>query len=472
MIIETLKQLVDRFRQTLAFAKRNECIWDPATGQCFSKLINQKLLEFENNTHGCGDPVKIAQEALKACCDFYQADWCCVLGVNEDLGVLLPFWWHIVKGPENLEDLMQVGELAENGQRWMEALRQNKTLMVPDIEVLKKTVPEEYRIYKEREICCVMGVPFHKRSSGFVLVANPRRYFGKPDFVQRVTYVIASEVNEKKLLDKVNAAAAAGREIMNPNDVRINLFGGLEVITFKGKLTEKEICTGKGCEVLVYLLLNRGRKLMAKDIAEKLRPTEYQDDQCVSKVRGNVFSLRRKLDHVLLDEGVNLLQTLPKGGYELNPALNITMDLDEFNEYYTAADKMAGTASKIEVLKKAAALYKGSVFTPAATEQWLVEHDNLYRLRYYKIMDELFTLLDKEGAYADLYEYSMVALKIDDTNVDFWYWNILSLRRSGSMQLARKEFGTAKDVLPDEEFQELILMLQEENSKKACGLNV
>ena len=52
--------------------------------------------------------------------------------------------------------------------------------------------------------------------------------------------MLVSEVNEQKLLDRMKMSVAP-KMIQTDNEVIINLFGGLEIYTSKGKLTEAEV---------------------------------------------------------------------------------------------------------------------------------------------------------------------------------------------------------------------------------------
>ena len=47
----------------------------------------------------------------------------------------------------------------------------------------------------------VLGAPYHKRSSGFLVVRNPMRFRKHISFLQVLTYVVASEVDEQKLIE-------------------------------------------------------------------------------------------------------------------------------------------------------------------------------------------------------------------------------------------------------------------------------
>lgn len=51
------------------------------------------------------------------------------------------------------------------------------------------------------EVHNIIGAPYHKRSAGFLVVRNPKRYQKNISFLQVLTYVVASEVDEQKLVE-------------------------------------------------------------------------------------------------------------------------------------------------------------------------------------------------------------------------------------------------------------------------------
>ena len=67
-----------------------------------------------------------------------------------------------------------------------------------------------------------------------------------------------------------------------------------------------------------------------------------------------------------------------------------------------------------------------------------------------KSFKELLQLLTMEENYSKIYQYYSIGLKIDTGCVDCWYWNILSLYKAGSVNIAKKQWEMDKTtMIPD-----------------------
>lgn len=415
-----------------------------------------ELTRLEHELHGSGDPNQIAMGALKSGCEFYQAEWCGILDVDMDVGVFTPLWWYTPMESDRTTELFREFEFAENFPRWVDALQNNFAIAVPDVETIRDTYPDEYESYKRLEVKAVIGAPYMKRSLGFVAVKNPKRYKDRWEYLQMLSYVVVAEVNERKLMERANIMVPP-EQLLSQKDVLIKLFGNLEIYTYKGMMREEELKSPKGCRVLVFLLLNRHRCLPSRELVEALWP-EDESDNAVNNVRTLLYRLRQRTEPLMGEQ--SLIETT-SNGYQINKDLNITMDCVQFEEYCVAAEQVSSIESKIELLKKAVMLYRGSLFASAATEAWLLPYETRFHLKYISTMEELLGLIDKTENHSELYQYSVMALAIEQTNVGFWYWNIHALYANGSSGMAKRELESAKDVLTLEDYQALLERLKQ-----------
>ena len=82
----------------------------------------------------------------------------------------------------------------------------------------------------------LLAAPFSKRiNQGFIAVDDPTRYTDDPVFLFIASYAVVLELNEIKQQQSLLAATKASK--YNPDDIHINFFGGMEIITSKGTLT-------------------------------------------------------------------------------------------------------------------------------------------------------------------------------------------------------------------------------------------
>lgn len=92
-------------------------------------------------------PEEVARQILKAACKFYDADWCGLIQVDLDLKIWTPFWWYNDSSEDKTTILTEEFESAEFLDRWVQAVRHGKPMIVPDAEEVKNTYPAEYNLY-------------------------------------------------------------------------------------------------------------------------------------------------------------------------------------------------------------------------------------------------------------------------------------------------------------------------------------
>ena len=93
-------------------------------------------------------PEEVARQILKAACKFYDADWCGLIQVDLDLKIWTPFWWYNDSSEDKTAILTEEFESAEFLDRWVQAVRHGKPMIVPDAEEVKNTYPAEYNLYQ------------------------------------------------------------------------------------------------------------------------------------------------------------------------------------------------------------------------------------------------------------------------------------------------------------------------------------
>lgn len=415
----------------------------------YAKDVERTLRYLESNLHDTDDPEEIAMGALKTACEFYDADWCGVFDVDLDIGVWTPIWWYNVRGADKTKELFEEYETTDCLSRWIQAMKAGKTIYISDVEKIKPDNPDEYKLYKRLGVGSVMGVPFWKRPTGYLVVRNPKRYTSRSSLLKMLAYVIIAQVNERKFLEDAKLSFSP-ESIQKDTDVMINMFGNIEIYTPKGVLREDQIKSPQICRILAYMLLNRKVSIPAREITDAIWPEEQIDDPG-KKVKGHIHRFRNLYP---MNVDYTLISTTAKG-YRLNPKLNIMTDLKQFESYWLAAQKTTSTAGKIDLLKKAMELYKGEVFSAASTEHWLIHTATHYQLMYVAIVNELLATFDEIENYYDMQQYATEALNMEPGNMQAYYWLIYAMYQMGEIEMAKNEMKIAEQNLSDEEYHEL-----------------
>ena len=94
------------------------------------------------------------RQILKGACQFYD-HWCGLIQVDLDLKIWTPFWWYNDSSEDKTTILTEEFESAEFLDRWVQAVRHGKPMIVPDAEEVKNTYPGEYNLYQRLgELIC------------------------------------------------------------------------------------------------------------------------------------------------------------------------------------------------------------------------------------------------------------------------------------------------------------------------------
>lgn len=257
---------------------------------------------------------------------------------------------------------------------------------------------------------------------------------------------------QQKTIDSAKLALTSER-IQSERDIIINFFGDMEIITSKGVLKEPDFKSPKTSRVITYLMLNPKTAHPALEIYNALWPNDDSDPDVISNsIRGCIFRFRRAFgmicDHSLIDA--------TNSGYRLTQDLNIITDIGQFEEMIQAAYKTTSISQRVELLKKAVALYRGPLYRSAQDEHWVFGYVNRYRLLYIGVINDLLSLLVSAKDFAGVQQYATESLRIQPGNMKVHYWLIVALYNTGTIDLAKEELCRAKSVLTTEEYATLI----------------
>ena len=420
----------------------------------YSARFEKTITELERGLHSTDDPKKIAMQTLITACEFYDADWCGILLVDLDIGVWIPYWWYDTKEGEMADTLFYEFEFSEEFQRWVTALMAGDPVIIDDVESLKDSHPAEYENYTRLDARAIIGVPFWKRPSGYIVVRNPKRNKMDSNMLRIMAYVAVSTVNESRMMENFHMAER-NVEIKNENDLYINMFGRMEVHGAKFDISEAHVTGANGWHILAYLLLHRERNVGYGELAERLwnePPTKASSN----KVRGALYRFRRNYESLTDD----YITSSEGSGYGLNAAYNVTTDTDLFEKYWLQSQDMQSKVDKVEILKKAFGLYRGPLCESAAGATWLMQESYRYASMYSSVVSALLETLYEIRDYSCVRDYATRSFLIDQSNTHAHFWLIMALIKSRNRKLAREAMETARTMLTDEDYTEMCTMLR------------
>ncbi|MBS7027089.1 transcriptional regulator [Faecalibacterium prausnitzii] len=394
-------------------------------------------------------PKEVAQQVLKATCQFYDADWCGLIQVDLDLNLWTPFWWFNTGATDKTMLLTEEYESAEFLDRWVQAVRKGIPMVVPDAEVTKEAYPAEYDLYQRLGIRSVIAVSLEPRPVALLAVRNPKRYIQQTSMLRILAYVLLASYNEQKMLNRLQMANIP-TSIQNSKDIYVSLFGELSISTSKGVLKEADFNSPRISRLISYLLISRKNAISPQEITQTLWPDD--SDNPAKNVKGLVYRLRQKFS-IISDEPLVLSSA---SGYQLNPELHIMTDYQRFDELVSSAVRASSVINKVDILKNALDLYHGKVLSSADGEHWLIQFATKYHLSYMSAVSELLKQLDSLHSYDLLNQYAMKSLTIAPDNPKAYCWLIRSLKAQGMNELATNELAAAKEHLTTEEYEEIL----------------
>lgn len=424
----------------------------------YNRDFRRALTELEHKLHTTEEPTAIMIEALKTTCAFHEADWCGILIADRSARMWSPAVWYDSENGAMSPTLFHDIEYFEYFPRWVQALKTGSPVVIQDVSLLEDSTPEEIAQYERLEARSVIGAPFGERPTGFLVVRNPKKYPYIPDLVQMLAFVSLSSYYLQELQEGMHMMREApdGSNEDSQATVTINLFGIPEIITPNGQINEVNYHSENGWKLLTYLALHK-TPVPSRTIAAALWPDDDGDAKS-DNIRRIIYRFKSKLAFLQPNE---LLSSTPSG-YCLNPNLNIKCDVCEFDALCEQAAAALDVQTKISLLKKAVALYRGDIYAKFSHEDWLMPIVAHYQMQYLKYSSQLMELLSKLGDYQGVQETALHSMKVIPGSVNASYWMIVSLYQLGGRDAAGKVLNSLKPKLTEEEFEELKGRLKKE----------
>lgn len=282
----------------------------------------QALTNAVKSLHGISDPTKIGRAVLQTILDFYQAKCVGLLEFDLDMETWCPRWF-VSNEEDKAYNFLSSQDYCVKIPRWEKAFRENKIMLVTDVESLKEESPFEYSLFKQLKVKTMMGCPFYKHSTGFVVVMDAQRYVDKSDLLLLLTYVTMMELNEYKMKKSLTSLAKT-YNIRNEDEIYVQLFDGIKIFSSNGVLTEEDF-TPDEIELLTWMFLNPQTKERAHIYDRRI--WKEVDVEKGGKKSRRAFSKIRNTTSKLIGS-----ELISKDGqcYLLNPDLNIKIDVQQY----------------------------------------------------------------------------------------------------------------------------------------------
>lgn len=404
----------------------------------------------ESTLHETDDPDEIISTTLNTVRDFYGGNWAGVMDIDTDTRIWRPLFWTYADGVEDrLVERINDLEDAEPIPRWIDSVHDATPIVLTDINEIKETNSAEYELYQRLDVDALMASPFSPNPTGFLVVRNPTRYLKHPSALFIFAYVLHRALAQQYSLEREEVIEEMN-PIEQPYDVYISFFGELQIQTAGGTLTEQTINAPKTTQVIEYLLLKPERAHSTREIHDQLYPDEVFDGN-TNSIRGsiyrfsNMFAKRTgQTERLIVRRGT---------GYQRNPNLRITTDIEEFDSCVKAAKAASDPEERISVLRKAVDLYKGAVFVYGKEQMWLKDITFHYEARYIRTVERLLHELSQKGDYGSTVRYAGKALELYPGNGLLVYWFVEATYHLSGADMAKKEYLRLCNDMTQEEIE-------------------
>ena len=386
------------------------------------------------------DSEAIISGLLKGAAEFYGASRASVVEADWDLGIgVITYEW-CKDGVSAQRDMLQCLPM-EKFPRWRKALRANKPVVISDLQRLEKVYPDEAAFFREYGVTTLLAAPFSKRiNQGFIAVDDPTRYTDDPVFLFIASYAVVVELNEIKQQQSLLAATKASK--YNPEDIHINFFGGMEIISSKGTLTGEDIKADQCYLLLAYLILNHKKNFTVDTLAEIICP--YDELDSPYKVVNNiVYRLRRTLSVIGLDK----LVIGKNGTFQINPNFNIHTDFDRFEGNCRQLERTSDPDMRCALYHKAVELYKGHLLPRIEHEIWHMQLDMYYQTLYLTITKGYARYKLERKNYTDALREIKNAMQLAPGDSELSMLAVLAAWYQGGRVLARRYYEAVTKYL-------------------------
>lgn len=195
------------------------------------------------------------------------------------------------------------------------------------------------------------------------------------------------------------------------------MFGEFAIIGNKKRVTEGARKSSKVWRLLQYLVANRNRSVPQEELLEIFCDEQPDGKKQSGALRTLIYRARSALENGGI-KNANSIIIAKSGGYTWNSDIECITDVGEFEELIKKAS-LPGTdkSTKLNLLLKAAELYKGDFLPNSTSDMWVAPLTRWYRTLYLEAVHIALDLLSEEGRSSEVAELCTKALGIDAFDV-------------------------------------------------------
>ena len=218
----------------------------------------------------------------------------------------------------------------------------------------------------------------------------------------------------------------------------IEMLGGFSILADGVQISEPGKSSSKTWKLIQFLVANRHKSISRDELIETFCDSEYADNP-----GGTLRTLVYRARAALADGGLSCADEIivaKHGGYAWNSNTNCDVDAEMFEAFCTKAGARFDDNEKLELLLRAAELYKGDFLPNSSGELWVMSLARWYRAMYINCALDALGLLTKGGRSAEAEELCTKALRTDPFDEDLLRYHLRSLIAQGKNAEALEEY--------------------------------
>jgi len=218
----------------------------------------------------------------------------------------------------------------------------------------------------------------------------------------------------------------------------IEMLGGFSILADGAHITEPGKSSSKTWKLIQYLIANRHKSISRDELIETFCDSEYADNP-----GGTLRTLVYRARAALADGGLSCANDIivaKHGGYAWSSNIKCDVDAELFEAFCSKAGARSEDSEKLELLLRAAALYKGDFLPNSSGELWVMSLARWYRSMYINCALDALGLLTKAGRSAEAEELCTKALRTDPFDEDLLRYHLRSLLAQGKNAEALEEY--------------------------------
>ena len=192
--------------------------------------------------------------------------------------------------------------------------------------------------------------------------------------------------------------------------IHINLLGNFS-IKYQDSEIKYDYLSQQLTSLVGYLVVNRAEDVSIDSISSALWGPNIANPS--SSVKNLVYRLRKSLQNKDFPIAKELIMSF-NGSYTINNSLELIVDTELIDSYYTASKKEDDENKKIELYENIIELFKGTFLSEISKSEWIIPYVNKYNKICFDVAYKLLDYYKEHDKYEKILETAQKILDIDE----------------------------------------------------------